>query len=843
MDLLTRISIPISGAQPTDLRCCCGRDDCVFLRHNCSVLSSVERDVHAAAKMGQPSLPFRRIFIFTMTAVKPIMWPSRQHPTKLEECAPPLTFALQTLLARHEAYMASAERDRAELTARIEQLEHDNSTLETRNKSVTDENQTLRDELDGLNELVSDADTKIDLLEATLRDSQREVRRLENAATRAASLEQQIAVLEHEQMVLQNTLVYTKEEARTAMHRWRHAERGINDLQEQLERMEKEAREERERHVEVLNRMEKQRIMERELNTAAGRLKGAAAVKSMSDGKNGGNVVSHFVRDLLQDNATLQLGMAELREMLMNSNDEMQMLREQLLFHQPVSHEEDSPASTLRAELEQKEPPTPPARTVSQELHIHHHYHVQKAEPKKPKKKRQGLTAGTFTPPHFSAPSSPMHQPGQWHINRPVLGAAFSHTPRESTSTVSMANGRWSLLSENPSEFAPSSAPSSPPSNRRSSLFDRGYADMSFPGSPGSPGSPTTSVDPSSPGWKGARAKRMSNNSDRSIAGTAMFPPNLSHPFASPPPSYAPQPHPLTNHVLGDDGGSQEGATSYTTDDLPDLTTSTPSTDDTTLDTVSPDPNADISRPLQYCSPESSYFGPNTGQTGQSPNTQLRRVLSHESIISLSNGMDIHTLKARPSQLTLRPLGLTAAGTNLSAVNARPTISRGMSGSKRGSVFLRENLAELELQVAKTRNGNRAVSGPPSSNPSTPGQLSGPLKRIASWRPWKGNSNNSTQPSPASSPPTSPRIITTPVMATLFNPAVSASSDNSASTTPQGSLSSAGTFRAPGINQPGGIPGFHEYFAAHQRRGPPSKVVPDNLEQIQEAMQEVLDDG
>lgn len=45
-----------SGAvavHPTELRCCCGREGCLFLRHNCSVLLSVERDVHAAAKMGQ----------------------------------------------------------------------------------------------------------------------------------------------------------------------------------------------------------------------------------------------------------------------------------------------------------------------------------------------------------------------------------------------------------------------------------------------------------------------------------------------------------------------------------------------------------------------------------------------------------------------------------------------------------------------------------------------------------------------------------------------------------------------------------------------------------------------
>ncbi|RKU49471.1 hypothetical protein DL546_009901 [Coniochaeta pulveracea] len=39
----------------TALRCCCGRDDCIYLKHNCSVLDSVEKDVLTAAKMGQVS--------------------------------------------------------------------------------------------------------------------------------------------------------------------------------------------------------------------------------------------------------------------------------------------------------------------------------------------------------------------------------------------------------------------------------------------------------------------------------------------------------------------------------------------------------------------------------------------------------------------------------------------------------------------------------------------------------------------------------------------------------------------------------------------------------------------
>jgi hypothetical protein len=46
-----------AGNEAGDLHCCCGKEECVFLRHNCSVLSSVERDVHAAARMGQVSYP------------------------------------------------------------------------------------------------------------------------------------------------------------------------------------------------------------------------------------------------------------------------------------------------------------------------------------------------------------------------------------------------------------------------------------------------------------------------------------------------------------------------------------------------------------------------------------------------------------------------------------------------------------------------------------------------------------------------------------------------------------------------------------------------------------------
>lgn len=51
--------LPASGAaqDPTpNLRCCCGREDCAFLQHSNTVLDSVEKDVHVAAKLGQVSL-------------------------------------------------------------------------------------------------------------------------------------------------------------------------------------------------------------------------------------------------------------------------------------------------------------------------------------------------------------------------------------------------------------------------------------------------------------------------------------------------------------------------------------------------------------------------------------------------------------------------------------------------------------------------------------------------------------------------------------------------------------------------------------------------------------------
>ncbi len=105
-------------------------------------------------------------------------------------------------------------------------------------------------------------------------------------------------------------------------------------------------------------------------------------------------------------------------------------------------------------------------------------------------------------------PSTPPS--GPWRFGH--LPAA--HAARDSQSTISGPSNRWSLFSEEPlSEFAPSSAPSSPVSNHRNSMFDRAVLDQT------GPASPTTSVDPMSPTWLvAAHRKHISSVSARSVA-------------------------------------------------------------------------------------------------------------------------------------------------------------------------------------------------------------------------------------------------------------------------------------------------------------------------------------
>lgn len=395
-------------------------------------------------------------------------------PKEQDYCASSsLTFALQALLHRHESYMAEAEADRQRLVESIESLEREKRQVQEENARIVEENRSLLEQLDGLNNAVTESDEHIRSLTLTLENTQAEVRRLTVAASRAADLEAQLVLMETEQSRLEESVSSAREEEKTAVQRWKNAENTLRDLHVQVERIEAEAREERERHEELVQRMERKRTVERELDNAAGRLKGAAAASELGRNSGGTHVVSRFVKDILQDNANLQVGIMELREMLESSNQEVQNLREQVLSHQPlagVGEDSTEPCSstTLSEELESKER----ERRVSQEFHIHHHYHTPTSTRKdknslnrRVKKKRPllGSPVALHSAMGTHSPRRSMHRS---QSSGSSMNTILSHT---SVSIPPQSSRRWSLQSPPADSLA-----SSPQSAiRTSSIFDR----------------------------------------------------------------------------------------------------------------------------------------------------------------------------------------------------------------------------------------------------------------------------------------------------------------------------------------------------------------------------------
>jgi hypothetical protein len=678
------------------------------------------------------------------------------------EMSKSLTFALQALLVRHEQYMHDAERDRLEMNTKIEKLEADKKELEDVNAKTIEENQGLLDQLEAVNSTLTESEASVKSLEATLHSTRQELRRLEGLASRTRGLEAQFAALELEHEVLQKTVTTSQDEERSAVQRWRKAERRLNDLLEQLERIEREAKEERERHVEVMRRMERQRAIERELDTAVGRLKGAAAYTA-GNGKHGSSVVSHFVKDILQDNANLQMGIVELREMLMSSNDEVQILREQLLIHQPaIEYNGDgSGPPTLRAELAPKDPSQVEQKVepqvVSQALHIHHHYHAPKKEEiRRPKKKRTSLNNALFTPPrHFQSPRT----------SRDIASTILSQTSVTVPAPVTPTN-RWSMQSAQLSDFAPSSVPSSPHSYRNSALFDRYDFDSSRPTSPGS------SIDPMSPQFRPQlHKKRDSGASARHFAAPLNF----------------------QSHVIHEE---QDG----NVEDIADLQTpNMPSLDDEATP-------SDVSRDSESGLQEHNW----------TPSFQptLRRTSSHDSILSIS-GIDIHTLKSRPSQMVINRDNLFRPRTRLgppstvmsvetmtsaSMITARPTLSRQGHNST----------SYLRSTVLANNSDARSISSSGSNEGHTP-KTGGWL--FSRWGVSPAKSVADLRGSPASLA-SQQRTVSTPVVDPV-KPFMG---------------------RSPGINQKGPIPGFIKRVDRT-----PSKVTTEQVDR--EALQEVLAEG
>lgn len=698
-----------------------------------------------------------------------------------------LTFSLQALLVRHEAYMAEAEQSRLGMNTRIEILETDKRNLEAENAKAIQENRGLLNQLEELNSSIADSETQVKSLEATLQSTQQELRKLEGVAQRTHVLELQLAALEQEQAILQQTVTTTAAEERSAIQRWKKAERALHEVQEQLERIEREALEERERHMEVVDRMQRQRTVEKELESAAGRLKGAAVATSLGQGKNGNNVVSHFVKDILQDNANLQMGIVELREMLMNSNDEVQTLREHLMLHQPVAEETEdgNGPPTLRADLAPQEGKEP--QVLSQELHIHHHYHAphKKEEMRRMKKKRNVIQSGLFTPPGSMQSPTSSRNPRMRPTPSSAAAAILSNTAITVPPPMT-PNKRWSTQSgQTMSDFAPSSAPSSPQSTfGNNHMFDRGFIDQAFDSRPTSPGS---SVDPMSPDFQPYHRKRGSGHSTRSFTAPNVF-----------------QPSNVIHEEDDNDVGVLEDLNLALNEEL------------TLPDEGNPSlPSVDIEEP----SSSDDFFSQQVFQP------TLRRSTSHESILSIS-GIDIHTLKSRPSQLTITDrgamlgprarLGRVSPSTSListepvissSLTIARPTLSRHGHNS---TSYLRSNMGLPDPPRPLSRSsGNSGNSG------------DGLSKKVGGWV-W---SRWGVSPTSTSSPTAGNVVSSTPERPTS-TPRI-----GSTLAIPEDPLR-AFMGRPPGINQKGPILGFKRSEKA------PSKVVPERVDQ--DALREIL---
>ncbi|PIG86048.1 hypothetical protein AARAC_004943 [Aspergillus arachidicola] len=654
---------------------------------------------------------------------------------------------INALLHRHESYMAEAEEDRHRFLASIENLEREKREVQVENARIIEENRGLLEQLEALNKAVADADSHAKSLEVRLENSEAELRKVTVSAARAADLDAQLVQMENEQSRLHESLESAEEESRSAVQRWKKAESTLRDLNDQIDRIEKEAREERERHAEAVQRMERKRTVERELNGAARRLKGAAATHEL--GRNhGGTVVSRFVRDILQDNANLQLGIVELRELLESSNQEVQCLRDQIISHQLVPMTEGDGqvpqlAPTLSQELESKEP-----RRAPQEFHIHHHYHTPSI-----KKERSTLFRRSKNRHTWGHPNT-VHSPSGTKLARkPTHRSQSSHSSASTMMSqppvqIPSASQRWSPQSPGAESMA-----SSPQSGyRSSSIFDR--VERGFDSS--------RATSPDSTAFSPLRVSRR-----RSSFYEASF--------RSPETDVSIDPL--------DDGVFNKG--------LGDA-----------YQPVIPEEREDS---VHYATSERA-FSPAPDDVFASPYRSRRRQ-SHESLFSVA-GMDIHTPSRRPSRMedVSRPFPARVPRRIFSSNDrfSNPVLSTSTVTANREPSKIDQSSQTLLASMAASRQSETESATSGHSDPTgTPTRKISLTRRVGGWmREHLGNAPTAAigdanphqeQPIPSASQASSD---TTPPSTASRKP------NPKADTVP--SL----RYRYPGVNQKGPIMGF-----------------------------------
>jgi DNA repair exonuclease SbcCD ATPase subunit len=162
-----------------------------------------------------------------------------------------LTFMLQALLTRHETYVADSEKERRRMMEKIERLEQDNTELEESNRRTVQENRDLLDKLEALNNAIKESEGKTQSLTDVLHSTEAELKSMNGLAARTALLQSQLSQLEEDLNAANSVVVTTREEQKFAILRWHEAEKTIESLHSQMERIEQEAKDEQDRHADV----------------------------------------------------------------------------------------------------------------------------------------------------------------------------------------------------------------------------------------------------------------------------------------------------------------------------------------------------------------------------------------------------------------------------------------------------------------------------------------------------------------------------------------------------------------------------------------------------------------
>lgn len=267
-----------------DVSCCCGCRDCDFVKHTSEMLNT----------------------------------------------------AAEALLVRHEAYVVEAEEGRSRMDATIRTLEAEKRTLQMENVKSIDENRSLLDQLEEMNTSIGDSEAEQESLKSKLLSTQQELHRVAMMAARTMRLEMELETMEQEHDQLHQALIAAQGHERRATQKWRKAERSMGHLQEELERLELEAAEEREENAETVARLERVQGMAAGRRSSSKRRRSGSRSREPDDTKEGGAVISNFMQGVLQDNMKLHTDISELRGMLINAHDETDRLRDHILLHQEI---------------------------------------------------------------------------------------------------------------------------------------------------------------------------------------------------------------------------------------------------------------------------------------------------------------------------------------------------------------------------------------------------------------------------------------------------------------------------------------------------------------------------